>query len=565
MGFSPRRRRFTKLSMRHPFGLLLSGLVSMVLLTSPVKAAETIYLIYDPLRTSVSIDSLEVFAKSGQINQDIAPYLRGIGEQQRAVLRRTLQQSPGIDPVLLSRFFKTEIGEEILTRLGNIFRVEGGRNGKYALRGALVQAAFEPEGLTALNFLQKLPTNMEVDVRKVLALSNAIGFTIEATEHFTEVIAQLSQEEASRETPVDFNTLADLTEPGPYTFLYQRLNLKDSRRQRSFYVDIYRPQPWRTGKTPVVIFSHGLGSRPEDFRKLATYWASYGYFVALPQHQGSDFQQINDLMGGFSRKVFEPDEFVNRPLDISFLLDELEDLNKGEFAEKLNLEAVAVAGHSLGGYTALSVAGASIDLKNLAQYCNTQTLDGYLNLSLLLQCRALRIPLEKYNFRDERVKVVIAFNPVNSSIFGSMGLGKIEIPVLVKAGSYDPATPAIFEQIRSFPWFKTTDSYLLLVEGQAHLDFSVVDAGITNLFESIAGLNLPPPDLVDRYENATSLAFLEVHLLKNKDYRPYLQASYLAYLSQEQSFKSYLISSFSSRKLERSLRKFRAQVEQRKP
>jgi predicted dienelactone hydrolase len=530
------------------------------LLAPRLHAAETIYLIYSPFTFSVEVAALESFARTGKVPRELAPYLKDIKPEQLAEFRRALVEAPQVDPVLLSRFFKTEIGEDILTRFGNIIKVEKGRNGKYILRAALVQAAFAPEGLTLLNFLAKLPTNIQIDVKQVITLSQVINLVVSATNTFTEVIADLSAAEASRENSFNYATLPDLTQPGSSGYTYKRIQVKDTARDRAFYVDIYQPQRWRTGKTPVVIFSHGLASRPQDFQKRATYLAQHGYLVALPQHPGSDFKQIQDLIAGYSREVFDINEFINRPLDISFVIDELTRRNASEFAGRLNLESVGVAGHSFGGYTALAVAGATLNLDNLAQDCDTNAITGYLNLSLLLQCRALKLPNLKVNFRDPRVAAVLTFNPFNSSIFGQDGLAQIQIPVLIGAGNYDPATPAIFEQIRSFPWFKTEESYLLLVEGQAHLDFSILDAGITDLFESVGGLTLPPTDLIDLYGDAASLAFFEVHIANNKSFRPFLQASYLAYLSENQSFKSYLISHYSANNLARILRDFQKRV-----
>ena len=51
--------------------------------------------------------------------------------------------------------------------------------------------------------------------------------------------------------------------------------------------------------------------------------------------------------------------------------------------------------------------------------------------------------------------------------------------ILVAAGSHDPATPAVFEQFRTFPLIETEPKYLVLMEGQAHVDISDLDAGIS--------------------------------------------------------------------------------------
>ncbi|MEA5532919.1 alpha/beta hydrolase [Crocosphaera sp. XPORK-15E] len=536
---------------------LLLSILAILLTILPVKAAEKIYLIYGSLNLSVKVNSLEKFAREGIIDDNLEFYLNmaGVDEEQKANFRQALIKVSPVSPVQLSRFFNTEIGEEILKLFGNYVAIQGGRNGKYALRGAMVQAAFDPEGLTLINFLKKLPTNMQIDIESSLTLSEAIETVIKATDFFTEEIAILSNLEAKRSAQIYFSQLPDITKSGQFEISpKQTWSLTDKKRNRRFYVDIYRPKKLRQDKIPVIIFSHGLASRPEDFLKEANYLASYGFIVVIPQHPGSDYQQIQNLLEGYRREVFEVNEFVNRPQDISYVIDQLERRNKVDFEGKLDLKNVGVVGHSFGGYTALAIAGATIDFDNLKQECNQEL--SYLNTSLLLQCRALKLERKDYNFRDERVTAILAVNPVNSSIFGQKGLSKIQIPVFIGAGTYDPATPAIFEQVRSFPWFTTPHKYLVLIEGQAHLDFSNLDAGITNLIASVPNLTLPSPELLSQYNNALTLAFFETYIAKNSDFAPYLQAIYTQYLSQREPFKAYLITQKSSEALKQSILRF---------
>jgi predicted dienelactone hydrolase len=534
---------------------LALGTICTLLSAIPVLAAEKLYLTYGPLKLSVRVASLETFAKEGKINKDLEFYLGRATPEQQAKFREALLERADLDPLLVSRFFNTEIGEDILTRVGKAIAIEGGRNGKYALRGALVQAALDPQGLTLLNFLQKLPTNMQFQGELILDAAEAVEKVILATETFIKEMEKLTAMEAAAEPPVDFSALPDLRQPGEYGVEKETWLLTDEIRKRKFYVDVYKPQRWRAGKTPVVILSHGLASRPEDFSETAEHLTSYGYVVALPQHPGSDTKQAKALLEGYSREVFDVNEFINRPKDISYVIDELERRNQDQFEGQIALDSVGVAGHSFGGYTALAVAGAQIDFEYLEQECNRQF--GGLNTSLLLQCRALELPRQAYNFRDSRVKAVFAGNPVNSSIFGPKGLSKIQIPVLIGAGTYDPATPFIFEQVRSFPWLTTPNKYLAAVEGQAHVNFSQLDGEMKQAIESVENLTLPSPELIANYARSMQVAFFEVYIANNSEIRPYLQSSYAEYLSQGETFKLDFISAASSDKLAEAIEKFK--------
>jgi predicted dienelactone hydrolase len=553
--FKPSARKFKSSIFHHWKESLALGMFCTLASAIPVRAAEKLYLTYGPLQLSVSVASLETFAKEGKINKDLEFFLGQATPEQQAQFREALVERANLDPLVVSRFFNTEIGEAILTRIGKFITIERGSNGKYALRGAIVQAALDPQGLTLLNFLQKLPTNMQFQGELMLKGSKAAEIAIQATEVSIEEMKKLTAMEAKAEPPVDFSTLPDLRKPGEYAVEKETWLLADESRKRTFYIDVYKPQRWREGKTPVVIISHGLASRPEDFAKDAEHLSSYGYVVALPQHPGSDTKQAKALIEGYAREVFDVDEFINRPKDISYVIDELERRNQSQFEGRLALDSVGVGGHSFGGYTALAVAGAEIDFENLEQECNRQF--SGLNISLLLQCRALALPRQAYNFRDERVQAVYAINPVNSSIFGPKGLSKIEIPVSIGAGTYDPATPLVFEQVRSFLWLTTPNKYLAAVEGQAHVDFSQLDAEITEAIASVENLTLPTPQLIANYTHSMQLAFFEVYISARNDIRPYLQSSYAEYLCREEPFKFYLLGATSSQKFAEAMAKFK--------
>lgn len=531
--------------------------VAVALMTSlPVKAAESIFFIYGPLKFSLRVESLENFAKDGAVNKNLELFLRGTTKEQQEEYRRALLERADVDPLLVARFFNTDIGADMLNRLGRLINIQGGGNGKFALRGALIQAAMSPDGLTLLNFMNKLPTNMQINLSNVVQLSRAINIVVEATKEFTDNIAQLSQMEAQANPPVDFSKLPSLSEPGPYGVQPREVwNLTDTKRNRTFYVNVYKPQKWRSGQTPVVVISHGLASRPEDFSQGAEHLASYGFVVVVPQHPGSDLAYAKALIEGTRRDVFDVNDFINRPKDVSYVIDELERRNQQEFGGRLNLKSVGAIGHSFGGYTVLALAGARIDFDNLQKDCDRQF--SALNTSLFLQCRALSLPRQDYNFKDERIAAIFAANPVNTSIFGQQQLSQINIPVFIGAGTYDPATPFVFEQGRSFPWFTTPNKYLLLVEGQAHVDFSQLDANVTNTIKSIDDFTLPSPYLIHTYVRSFGAAFFGFYIAGDQSFQPYLQASYAAYLSQGEQFKAFLITGASSAKLEQKIEEFR--------
>lgn len=550
------KKNFTRLLQS-----LALGSITVFAIAIAAKAQKTLYFVFSPLKESLKVESLEIFAQDGTVNQDLAFYFKiaKADEEVQLKFREALDVTSPIKPLLISRFFNSQLGEAILEQVGDYIQTEGGGNGKFALRGALVTAAFDEQGLSLLNFFRNLPTNIQFDVQNMLKTAKNTELVVKATKLFSEeVIPQLSATEAEQAESIDFANLPDLRQQGDYGIEQKRWVLTDrERNNRKFYVDIYKPRRWREGETPVVIISHGLGSKPEHFAEDAQHLASHGYVVALPQHIGSDEQQQKALFEGRSGEVFLVDEFINRPLDISFVIDKLELRNSEEFEGRLALDRVGVFGHSFGGYTALAIAGATIDFDHLTEECSLEL--SRLNTALLLQCRALDLERQEYNFRDERVVAALAHNPVNRSIFGPRGMGKIQIPVLMGAGSYDPATPFVFEQLRSFTWLASRNKYLVLQEGQTHVDVSSLDGGMSELIESVEELTIPETQLLNEYSNATTLAFFENYVANNEDLLPFMQSSYLQYISEGQKFKTYLISDTSAEELDRNIDRFNRQ------
>ncbi len=506
----------------------------------PVQAAEAIFFSYGPVERAVSTSSLETLIESGELTDDLAFYVNlvGLSEAEVAQLRQNLDRPLEVDGVLLSRFLYTGLGEELLGQVGVILKTRAGGNGKLSLRAALIQAANSTEGLSAINVVRSLPTDMQIDINDAQAVASAVERIVNATQESIAQLEQITASQAALQPAIDYANLADLTVPGPARVQIQRFELTDTQRNRQLYVDVVRPRQWR-GQAPVIVFSHGLTSSPEARHQWASHLASHGIVVVLPQHPGSDAQQVADFQAGLSSDVFEVQEFIDRPLDITFVLNELERLNPTEFEGRLKLDQVGVGGHSLGGYTALAVAGAELNFDHLQEVCDDNFI--YLNMSLLLQCQALELPRETYRFRDPRVNSVLLVNPVNSSVFGPEGLAAVTVPVMVIAGSYDPATPAVFEQFRTFPWYTTENRSLALIEGQAHIDISALDAGLSHLLSTLPGLTLAEPEVVDRYLNALGLAFVGRYVARRPEYGLYLRSGYDSYLSQDEPFRLFMV------------------------
>lgn len=524
--------------LRLLIGSLAAGLLHPLLLTLPSPAAERVIANYGPIERDITVDVLETYALTGELTEELEVYSRYLNDEQLQQLRTGLQAPAptDLDVVTVAQFLYTSQGEAILAQLGEIIRTEGRLNGRRAIRAALILAAADAEGLTVLNVLRYFPTpGVRVDLGRFAQLARAVIGEIEQTSQVTAQIRAQAIAEAAAETDGGDSSFASqfaLFSPGG--FLWQRRVFEQTEsqpKQTELPTDLYVPE---IPNAPLVVISHGLGGNRVTLAYMAQHLASHGFAVAVVEHPGSSAGQLTSLFAGQAREAVEPTEMIDRPLNVQAVLDELTVLAQGDptLQGRINFQQVGVLGQSLGAYTTLALAGATIDQNRLGQLCPPAVTE--LNLSLLLQCLVPELPQvqQESPLQDERVKAAIAINPLNSAVFGPQGMGNIAVPTMVISGSADTVTPALAEQVRPFTWLTAPERYLLLMDGGTHFS-TIFDPQATEdtipLPEAVIG---PNPELAQRYLKAMGLAFFKTHLAGDPTYRQYLQASYAEVLSQ---------------------------------
>ncbi len=128
---------------------------------------------------------------------------------------------------------------------------------------------------------------------------------------------------------------------------------------------------------PLVVFSHGKGSLRLQSTFFTVYLASHGYVVVSPDHQGD---QLVDLLREGEVEISSTlESFFDRPKDVTFILDHLEDLPEDDFLHgMIDMEHVGATGHSFGALTSMRVAGEDVRIDAVlphtpASYILTQT------------------------------------------------------------------------------------------------------------------------------------------------------------------------------------------------
>ena len=493
-----------------------------------VMTAEKIEFNYSLLGFKIQVKDLEDFAIRGEISDSLNFYLKRISPKKTQRLQKFLKQSYDVDPVLVYRYSRTSVGIKMLQRLGEIIQLPGYINGFYGLRAALVKTAQSPDGINLVDFLKSFPTDIKLNLGELLKLVKQVSNAEEDTQEF---IAGLSQEKVANSKAnlkSNLKNIPDLSQQGKYPAIKQTLELDDTRRKRKLITDLYLPQG-KIDRLPIIVVSNGLGAKRDRFEELANHLTSYGFAVVIPDHPGSDRQRQKDFLKGLYKENFDATDFVDRPLDISYILDELEQINAKSFNNRLNLKQVGIFGYSLGGTTALSLAGVKFDFATLAQDC-AQPLN-LLNISILYQCRALELPREQRSFKDERIKAAFMFVPFGNSIFKQSDLNNISIPTMFQVVDQDFLTSLLEEQV---PLFNSLggNHYLVISEKLPHSNVTLSKEQQSKQAEA--------SQVAKTYQNILSLVFFQSYVAENKTYQPYLDSEYIQTIEQE-PYKLHLL------------------------
>lgn len=229
----------------------------------------------------------------------------------------------------------------------------------------------------------------------------------------------------------------------------------DTARNRQVPVKIYFPESG-AGPFPVILFSHGLGGTRDGYEYLGTHWASHGYVSVHLQHIGSDDAVWRGVKPSRIKKamreaIANPQNSINRPLDVRFAIDQLTRLNRSDVSLKgrLDLDHIGLAGHSFGAYTTLACAG-----------------------QVFVGKRG-----KESSLPEPRIKAAIPMSaPVSSrSTDYDKAYGSIQLPCLHMTGTEDESvvndTRAEDRRI-PFDHIHGADQYLVIFEGGDHMVFS---------------------------------------------------------------------------------------------
>ncbi len=183
----------------------------------------------------------------------------------------------------------------------------------------------------------------------------------------------------------------------------------------------------RAGTYPLVVLSHGSGGNAPNLSWIAADLAARGMIVVGTNHPGTTSGDSDPLQ---TVKLWE------RPADLSALVDAA--LESPLPGVEIDENAIGALGFSLGGYSVLTLAGASVSAAHYADYCTTFAgqhdclwlSNGGVDFDALAQDARY----EQSN-TDPRISVVVSVDPALSQAYRTESLKGIDAQVqLVNLG-----------------------------------------------------------------------------------------------------------------------------------
>lgn len=504
----------------------------------PAIAAEKLVIRLGPIEQTAAVDDLEAFAATGTVPDGLKLYAPVLTKEVRSALSNQMYLDPDVSNHLMDDLIQSASGKRVIELLD----IAAPENTPEEFETALKTSAQQAGGISLIGFLRAFPADtLTIDASSAIALASQFNLPQWQSHALNSVLERELNIESDPDVP--FYANFDPTAEGVEAIRHQTLTFQDRERDRTIPVDLYWSR-WTTG--PLVIISHGFGADRHFLNYIATHLASHGLTVASLEHPGSNIDWLAGITLGESgsgslSEILPATEFVDRPRDVSFLLDELEHLNKHDgtvLGGKLNTDNVTVIGHSLGGYTALALAGAEMNLANLREFCDARSLME-LSPADWLQCSAVDLPDGDYPLRDRRVNQIIAMSPVMGRIFDADGLSQITIPTIITSASQDSITPSVHQQLLPFRGFSNSDDpqrhRLLVAVGATHLSMGDPDNLNAAITQSIFLKERRSEDteLMRRMMQGLALAFVKQQTPEADLYLPFLSSAYVQSWSTE--------------------------------
>lgn len=219
-----------------------------------------------------------------------------------------------------------------------------------------------------------------------------------------------------------------------------------------------------SGDRPLVLLSHGMGGSWRNLSWLAGELVRQGFAVAAPDHPGTT---------SFDRRREEAARLSERPRDVRRVLDAV--LADPALLGHVNSKRIAVIGHSLGGWTAMALAGARFDIGAYDRQCGAVgsiKICGALEALGVLGNRDEATKLAD-DMSDPRISAFVALDPGAMQGFTPASLQAIDAPILLMTADTETREVAasIADATHIAPYLDPVRSRHVAVSEATHFSF----------------------------------------------------------------------------------------------
>jgi predicted dienelactone hydrolase len=216
------------------------------------------------------------------------------------------------------------------------------------------------------------------------------------------------------------------------------------------------PPDLADGPYPLVVFSEGFAVSAATYAYLLEHLASQGFVVVAPEHTEYFYTQAENPWNERSISV------AARPGDITRTIDAAEQFQSeaGALQGMIDLDHVALVGHSMGSLTALETAGAQLNTASYNPLCPEamampaavcdEMLQGIADLRGLDELPDALWP----SVADARIDAIVPMSG-DGWLLGEAGLASVTVPTLAMGGTadtmtrYDLGVPVIYANVGS--------------------------------------------------------------------------------------------------------------------
>ncbi len=176
------------------------------------------------------------------------------------------------------------------------------------------------------------------------------------------------------------------------------------------------------GLFPLIVLSHGMFGNSRNQAWFGAEMARRGFVVAAIDHPGTST---------WSRGADQRRELWERPRDITRVIDFA--VLPGALPARVHTDQIFMAGHSLGGFTALLLAGARYDGERIERFCGSTSRE--LVCGIFQDWEIARTPSDRDRMQadlsDDRIRAFAVFDLGGTQSFSEKSLNSIDRPLLV--------------------------------------------------------------------------------------------------------------------------------------